>query len=93
MNLIGIKSSLKPTLQAFAELTNNGLTGQITPLGPGGRAGCRYLTGGYDNLLAQIFAPQLSRTIRPGFRSTFRCATAPRSRTMPPAKSKSARTS
>ena len=25
--LVGIKNSLKPNLQAFAELTNNGLTG------------------------------------------------------------------
>jgi outer membrane protein TolC len=54
MNLIGIKSSLKPTLQAFAELTNNGLTGQITPAGLA-QGGVPYLTGGYDNLLAQIF--------------------------------------
>ena len=29
LNLVGIKSSLKPTLQAFAELTNNGLTGEL----------------------------------------------------------------
>ncbi len=32
MNLVGIKNSLKPTLQAFAELTNNGLSGQLTPV-------------------------------------------------------------
>jgi outer membrane protein TolC len=54
MNLIGIRSSLRPTLQAFAELTNNGLTGQITPAGVA-QGGVPYLTGGYDNLLAQIF--------------------------------------
>jgi hypothetical protein len=30
LNLVGIKNSLKPTLQAFAELTNNGLTGAPT---------------------------------------------------------------
>jgi outer membrane protein TolC len=54
MNLIGIKSSLRPTLNAFAELTNNGLTGQITPVGLAA-GGIPYLTGGYDNLLAQIF--------------------------------------
>jgi outer membrane protein TolC len=54
MNLIGIKSSLRPTLQAFAELTNNGLTGQITPAGLA-QGGIPYLTGGYDNLLAEIF--------------------------------------
>ncbi len=53
MNLVGIKSSLRPTLQAFAELTNNGLTGDITPLGIS-QGGIPYLTGGYDNLLAQI---------------------------------------
>ncbi len=33
LNLVGIKNALKPTLQAFAELTNNGLTGQLTPVG------------------------------------------------------------
>ncbi len=33
LNLVGIKNSLKPTLQAFAELTNNGLTGDLTALG------------------------------------------------------------
>ena len=53
MNLVGIKSSLKPTLQTFAELTNNGLSGDVTALGllqPGiGR-----LVGGYGNLLSQI---------------------------------------
>jgi outer membrane protein TolC len=54
LNLVGIKNALKPTLQAFAELTNNGLTGSITPLGAE-TAGVGYLAGGYDNLLAQIF--------------------------------------
>jgi outer membrane protein TolC len=54
MNLAGIKSSLRPTLQAFAELTNNGLTGDITAIGAS-QGGVPYLTGGYDNLLAQIF--------------------------------------
>jgi len=53
LNLVGIKSSLKPTLQAFAELTNNGLTGQLTALGAL-EAGVPYLAGGYGNLLAQI---------------------------------------
>ncbi len=33
LNLVGIKNALKPTLQAFAELTNNGLTGPITAVG------------------------------------------------------------
>src|SRR5579871_4784085 len=53
MNLVGIKNSLKPTLQAFAELTNNGLTGQLTPLGAL-EPGVAYLAGGYGNLLEQI---------------------------------------
>jgi outer membrane protein len=54
LNLVGIKSSLKPTLQAFAELTNNGLSGALTPFGAlnGGLPG---LEGGYGNLLGQIF--------------------------------------
>jgi len=53
LNLVGIKSSLKPTLQAFAELTNNGLSGQLTALGAL-EAGVPYLAGGYGNLLAEI---------------------------------------
>jgi outer membrane protein TolC len=53
LNLVGIKSSLKPTLQAFAELTNNGLTGDLTALGAA-QSGIGYLAGGYGNLLAQI---------------------------------------
>jgi outer membrane protein len=56
LNLVGIKNSLKPTLQGFAELTNNGLTGQLTPVGasqPGVPAA--YLAGGYGNLLGEIF--------------------------------------
>jgi outer membrane protein TolC len=54
LNLVGIKNSLKPTLQAFAELTNNGLTGALTPLGAT-QAGVPYLAGGYGNLLDEIF--------------------------------------
>jgi outer membrane protein len=53
MNLVGIKNSLKPTLQAFAELTNNGLSGELTALGAGA-PGAEYLAGGYGNLLEQI---------------------------------------
>jgi len=54
LNLVGIKNSLKPTLQAFVELTNNGLTGQLTSLG-GVQPGVAYLAGGYGNLLGEIF--------------------------------------
>lgn len=53
LNLVGIKNSLKPTLQAFAEMTNNGLTGDLTALGALA-PGVGYLAGGYGNLLAQI---------------------------------------
>ncbi len=53
LNLVGIKSSLKPTLQAFAELTNNGLTGDLTALGAA-QPPIAYLAGGYGNLLAEI---------------------------------------
>jgi outer membrane protein len=52
INLIGIRSGLKPTLQAFAELTNNGLTGTLNPIFA--NPGLLYLAGGYGNLLAQI---------------------------------------
>ena len=54
LNLVGIKNSLKPTLQAFVELTNNGLSGDISALGLL-QPGVPYLAGGYGNLLAQIF--------------------------------------
>jgi outer membrane protein len=54
LNLVGIKNSLKPTLQAFAELTNNGLAGQLTALGAAlGTVG--NLAGGYGTLLAEEF--------------------------------------
>ncbi|MGA2742398.1 MAG: TolC family protein [Bryobacteraceae bacterium] len=54
MNLVGIKNSLKPTLQAFAEVTNNGLSGELAGVGLlQGYNGP--LVGGYGNLLSQIF--------------------------------------
>ncbi len=53
LNLVGIKNSLKPTLQLFAELTNNGLAGSLNPLFAG-EPGVNYLAGGYGNLLAEI---------------------------------------
>jgi outer membrane protein TolC len=52
MNLVGIKNSLKPTLQAFAEATNNGLTGEAAP--GASVPGVPYFIGGYGNLLGQI---------------------------------------
>jgi outer membrane protein TolC len=53
LNLVGIKSSLKPSLQAFAQFANNGLTGELTQLGA--LAGVpETFVGGYGNLLNQI---------------------------------------
>jgi len=54
MNLVGIKNNLRPTLQAFAELTNNGLTGSPNYLVPDATAD-PFLVGGYGNLLGQVF--------------------------------------
>jgi outer membrane protein len=61
INLAGIKNELKPTLQVFAELTNNGLTGStnylVNPANPpsGYIPPDPYLQGGYGNALGQIF--------------------------------------
>jgi outer membrane protein len=52
--LRAIKNGLKPSLQAFAEVTNNGLSGAPNYLGDGAVT-LPYLTGGYGNLLGQIF--------------------------------------
>ncbi len=56
INIAGTKNALLPTLQAFAELTNNGLTGNPNPLNAGfvNGAPVPYLVGGYGNLLAEI---------------------------------------
>jgi outer membrane protein len=51
MNLVGIKNSLKPTLQLFAELTNNALAGQATSAAAAALA----FSGGYGNFLSEIF--------------------------------------
>lgn len=53
MNLVGIKNSLKPSLQSFFELTNNGLSGDLTSAALG-IPGIGYLAGGYGNVLAQL---------------------------------------
>ncbi len=62
INLRGIKSELKPTLQVFAELTNNGLSGStnylITPQNAASSGYIYpdpYLLGGYGNVLGQVF--------------------------------------
>jgi outer membrane protein TolC len=54
LNLVGVRSSLKPSLQVFAELTNNALAGTATA-GSAGQPGIGYFDGGYGNLLEEIF--------------------------------------
>jgi outer membrane protein len=56
MNVSGTKNSLLPTLSAFADTNNQGLTGPINPIynnccGPASP----YFVGGYGNMLAQEF--------------------------------------
>ncbi|HEY7211781.1 MAG TPA: TolC family protein [Bryobacteraceae bacterium] len=51
INLTAVKNELKPTLQAFFDLTNNGLSGDAV-LGQGTDP---FIVGGYGNMLAQIF--------------------------------------
>ncbi len=57
LNLVGVRNSLKPTLQVFAELTNNGLTGpsNVLGLGLGVSPPPGTFVGGYGNMVAQIF--------------------------------------
>jgi outer membrane protein len=56
INLAGAKNYLLPTLQAFFELTNNGLTGQLNPASAAvGFVPPAAYVGGYGNLLGQIF--------------------------------------
>ncbi|MBV9769650.1 MAG: TolC family protein [Bryobacterales bacterium] len=62
INLAGSKNYLLPTLQAFFELTNNGLSGQPNALGANNPVIDEVrgvpppiLVGGYGNLLGQIF--------------------------------------
>jgi outer membrane protein len=56
INLGGSRNYLLPTLQAFFELTNNGLTGQLNPASAAlGYVPPAAFVGGYGNALAQIF--------------------------------------
>jgi len=57
INLGGTRNALLPTLQAFFELTNNGLSGQASPSPQDGvLTPAPALVGGYGNLLGQIFS-------------------------------------
>lgn len=66
INLVGIKNGLKPSLQVFADVNNNGLSGPANVLGPDQVEPVPYLTGGYSNVLAQIF-----RRNFPGYSAGF----------------------
>ncbi|HXA05536.1 MAG TPA: TolC family protein [Bryobacteraceae bacterium] len=56
INLAGSKSALLPTLQAFADFTNNALTGAPNALSNGANGiPDPFVVGGYGNLLGQIF--------------------------------------
>jgi outer membrane protein TolC len=59
ISMVGSRNALRPTLQAFAELTNNGLTGSpqfYTSPTTGFRLGPDpYFVGGYGNSISQIF--------------------------------------
>lgn len=52
VNLVGIKNALKPSLQAFAQFTNNGLAGELS--NPALQASLAYLSGGFGNVMGQI---------------------------------------
>ena len=67
MNLVGIKNSLKPTLQAFAELTNNGLCGRTNGAGRW-RSGRRISGGRFRKSAGADRAAKFSRIIRRDFR-------------------------
>jgi len=56
INLRGSRNALLPTLQTFADFTNNALTGDPnTVSGGGGDKPDPYFVGGFGNLLGQIF--------------------------------------
>ena len=55
INLAGTRNALLPTLNAFAEFTNNGLAGAANPLNTDPlNIPAPYVLGGYGNLLSQI---------------------------------------
>jgi len=55
INLRGSRNALLPTLQAFADFTNNALTGDPNPLSNGANGTPDpFILGGYGNLLGQI---------------------------------------
>jgi len=57
ISAVGTRNALLPTLNAFAEFTNNALVGTANPLYDVSTSGppAPYVLGGYGNLLSQIF--------------------------------------
>ena len=56
INLAGTRNALLPSLNAFVDLTNNGLTGSSNPLNTDPtNIPAPFVLGGYGNLLSQIF--------------------------------------
>jgi len=55
INLRGSKNALLPTLQAFADVSNNALTGSPNAVIGASGVPDPFVVGGYSNLLAQIF--------------------------------------
>ena len=55
INLRGSKNALLPTLQAFADVSNNALTGSPNAVIGASGVPDPFVVGGYGNLLAQIF--------------------------------------
>lgn len=56
INIAGTRNALLPTLQAFMDLTNNGLSGDPNPLNTDPRnVPTPFVVGGYGNLLGQVF--------------------------------------
>lgn len=51
INLTAVRNELKPSLQAFADLTNRGLSGDAVA----GSGTDPFIVGGYGNVLGQIF--------------------------------------
>jgi len=54
INVIAVRNELKPTLQAFTDLRNSGLSGTAVTNSFGGGAD-PFIVGGYGNVLGQIF--------------------------------------
>ena len=55
INVQGTKNNLLPSLSAFADMNNQGLTGVANPNYPFTPGASPYFVGGYGNMLGQVF--------------------------------------